>query len=119
MEGNRQKMGLAAQEAFNWGQFTHIWKDAIEYERGSRQMLETAFPVRPCTFSLPLCLHLHLFFLFPPSTPCSPPARCSRPPFRCAPAHAAPVILGLLLRLRLFSGCSCSCCQPCMMHAVL
>lgn len=34
-----------------WGQFCHVWKDAISAEEHSRAMLEKAFPVWiPCAY---------------------------------------------------------------------
>lgn len=53
MEVSKARMAISATALLNWGQFTHLWNDAIEADKGTLHMLETAFPVRytPCTCS--------------------------------------------------------------------
>jgi hypothetical protein len=46
VEVSKSRMGIRLADPLNWGQFTHLWRDAIEAERGTVLMLERAFPVR-------------------------------------------------------------------------
>jgi EF-hand domain pair len=44
LEIAREKMQLANDEPFDWDHFTHLWKDAMDAERGTEHLLEKAFP---------------------------------------------------------------------------
>jgi hypothetical protein len=45
VEMSKSRMGIELSDPLNWGQFTHLWRDAIEAERWTLLMLERAFPV--------------------------------------------------------------------------
>jgi hypothetical protein len=52
VEVSKSRMGIELSDPLNWGQFTHLWHDAIKAERGTLFMLEKAFPV---SHALNLC----------------------------------------------------------------
>ena len=48
VEVSKARMAISAAAPLTWGHFTHLWNDAIEADKGTLHMLETAFPVRCC-----------------------------------------------------------------------